>query len=479
MPVRNYASEQELTSIANGDMEPEIDKMMSTSMHGIFGMPYQFMESVDRRLPGTNIGRKYSDKIISRLPLLFLTPCKQSFMEGAGNSDKSTVIQTLIDSDKVSDLQGLLEGYSMYYTTELDYEAYYRYVNTMCWVVARYLGIDEEKVVIGDNMKDGSKLRSTDWSKAANESFKSYFSAKENVIFYLDGLNSVSESFSNSTTESSLASTINGLSDQAKELKFILGDGGSLAENLVNGIGDVGSSLMGGLSGSITGLAGNILGSLASTGVDTVLSGGKIIFPELWGDSSFDRSYSLDIKLRSPDNDPLSIYLNILVPYIHLLAFVLPRGLDGTTDSATIDPNGYTSPFLVRAYCKGLFNIDMGLVTGLDVTKGAECCWNDDGLPTQVDISLTIKDLYSALFMTAIGNNVISYKSIKAIVTNTFMMDFLANMAGLNVGTMGIGRKTEMFTYLNTGYYKTLPSRVWTGVEQKISNIMDGLYNKV
>jgi hypothetical protein len=115
----------------------------------------------------------------------------------------------------------------------------------------------------------------------------------------------------------------------------------------------------------------------------------------------------------------------------------------------------------------------MGLITGMNVTKGAECCWNDDGLPTQIDISLTIKDLYSSLFMTGYTDKV------KNIVNNTSMMDFLANMSGLNLGQMEMGRRINMYINLTKSNFSTTPSRIWTRFDQRITNLMNGLYNKI
>ena len=473
MPSNNYTSQEPLTetiaSIQNMDIE--LDKIMTNSMHGIFGIPYQFMSSVDRRLPNTELGRKFSEKIISRMPLLFLAPGKQVFMEGFSRSDKQTTIDAILSGVAGDDLDSLLKGFGRYYTVKYAYDEYYRYVNTMCWAVAKFLGIANEDFLIGGNTDHNTtKLKYIDWKKSKNDAFKTFFSAYENVVYYLDGFSSVSENFSNGTTESSLASSVNGLSDQAKEIQFILGGNNSALANVASGVNDALSSTISSLSGVVSNIAGGLIGGIMSGhGVDTILAGGKIVFPELWQDSSFDRSYSLDIKLRSPDHDSLSIYMNILVPYIHLLALTLPRGLDGSTDSGKYDPNGYTSPFLVKAYCKGMFNIDMGIITSLSVTKGAECAWNDDGLPTQIDISIDIKDLYSSLFMTSIDNRIVSYSSVKSVVTNTALMDFLDE----------IGRKTEMFNMLTESYYQNWPSRIWTSFDQKISNFMNTLYNIV
>jgi putative transposase len=136
------------------------------------------------------------------------------------------------------------------------------------------------------------------------------------------------------------------MSDTAKEIQFIAGNAlGTQVDALsnenysetlssINSVIDnylAGSSVLKGLSGNMT----------------TVLSGGKLVFPELWSDSDCSRSYDIDLKLRSPDCDSVSVYMNIIVPFIHLLAMTAPRQMSA---------NGYSAPFLVRAFYKGCFN---------------------------------------------------------------------------------------------------------------------------
>src|SRR5699024_963177 len=135
-----------------------------------------------------------------------------------------------------------VSGSGKYYTTQFNYDEYYDYVNKMMTALCYFTGLGDERVGIDGN----SQLKNVAWQNVNSDAFKSYFNAKEAVIFYLDGLTSMSENFSNSTTESSLASTINGYSDQANELKFLLGDDSALtkaAASLGEGIGDSISSI--------------------------------------------------------------------------------------------------------------------------------------------------------------------------------------------------------------------------------------------
>ena len=457
-----------------------------SNLTGIEGIPYQFMDTVDMRpiIPLAKdaslsskqsvIGRKYTEKIISRIPLLFLTPCQPKFMEGFSSSDRTNAILALTSEfsgslDQLIGNSDTVKG--RYYTTEFAYARYYTYLNFMLAAVASYLGLQNEYI-------NGKKLGSIDWSTDTQDAFKTYFDSRENLVFYLDNLETIDESFSNSTTQSAIASQINGFSDTAKELDFLLGTEKSGAIGAIReaaeGVGETVSSALGTVASEVVGKG--ILSSLTSTGVNSILNGGKIMFPDMWGDSSFDKGYSITFKFRSPDNDSLSIFLNVLKPYCKLLALVLPH-------SFSSNPNGYRTPFLVRAYSKGLFSIDMGMITGLSAVKGAACCWNDDGLPTQIDVSIEIADLYKQLYMSgyrdddqSVGtfSSLAVWKDVGAVKTalanNTAYMDFLANMAGLNINQMELFRRAKMFYYLMKNDINTIPSSLGTRFGQTLEN---------
>ncbi len=431
------------------------EKLLTSNLSGIFGIPYQFMSTVDRRLDGTAFGRKYAEKIVGRMPLLFLTPGKQAFMSEFSRKEKSGVLNAVYDG--AGDMiDTILHRDGRYYTFEFAYKEYYKYVNPMCNMTAKLLGIGSKQVIIGGA---SGALQYFDWSKAVNSSFNSYFSAKENVVFYLNSNTSISENFSNETRESSLVSSINGMSDQAKELQFLLGVTAGKEISALNS--ENFESTMSGIQSTLDSLlsGGGVIKNL-SEGMSTVLSGGKLIFPELWADSDFSRSYDVDIKLRSPDCDPVSLYLNIIVPYIHLLAMTAPRQLDS---------NSYSAPFLVRAFYKGFFNVDMGIITNLSVSKGKEGSWSDNGIPTEVDISLSIKDLYTSMFIS-------SQDDIGEMINNTALMDYLANMVGLNLSEPELTRQLQIYALLKTGSIGKMPNQVWNGFNQDISNLMKKLY---
>ena len=117
-----------------------------------------------------------------------------------------------------------------------------------------------------------------------------------------------------------------------------------------------------------------------------------------------------------------------------------------------------------------MFNIDMGIITDMAVTRGAECQWNDDGLPTQIDVSITIEDLYSSLFMSNSTFNV-------AVVKNTALMDYMANLAGLNIADVEFGRRTKMLAYMDVAGLGRLDSTIFSKFDNAVANVLSNVYN--
>ena len=454
-------------------LESNTLQAMKNGLDGIEGAPYQFMPSVDRRIPGTSVGRKYAEKIYTHLPLLFLTPVEPLFMDDfnreARESGALGVVQSYL-GNTVDEILGLDSG-GKYYSVDFNYQEYWKYANTMLNTVAKFLfGSKANDIYVRSNGNGSKSLANYDYQYDTNNIFgKTFFSDAENIVYYVDGFSSVDESFSNGSGESSLASTINQYSSMANEIRFLFGSGDNVLSELAQGASDVSANISSSLSTVASSLAGGIIGSLSNKGVSSVLNGGKIIFPKIWSDSSYDKSYSFTIKLRSPDHDSFSIFWNVLKPYCKLLAMVMPRQIDPS------DPNAYGAPFLTRAYVKGMVNVEMGMISSMSVTKGDQCCWNDDGLPTQIDISVTIEDMYTSLMMSKLDT--FNPKSAFQVASNTSYMDFLANMAGLNTGKMQIGRRIEMVPYLLGNQLSNIVPNTLTGFESRVSKGLGKLYS--
>lgn len=460
LPVSIDVEEEEEYIIDNSSVSkyggPSTSGYFIKDVRGIHGIPYQFMESVDTRAEGYKFGRKYTEKIITRMPLLLLTPGKPKFMKSFSEKSKTNILNYAKYKGFSGTINDLLEDdeQGKLYSFETCYKDYYSFVNPMCQRMSRYLGIHEETL-------DGKKLSSYQWENYANSAFKNFISSKENIAFYIDSDTQISESFSNSTGESMLSSPVNSLSDLGREIQFLMGGVAGVTLDKLND--DSAFEDFNKWTDKFVGIAPKRLISNLQQGFKSVVSGGKMVFPEIWNDSSFSRSYRISIKLRTPDADNLSWFMNIGVPMIHLICLVAPHQLGA---------NGYQSPFLVRGWYKGFFNCDMGIITDMDISKGDKGKWTLDGLPTEVDISFTIKDLYQILFIT-------SDKKISDLLANTSMLDYVANMCGINVSKPDLDRAIDLI-------YMTVKNRItdiitfdgFIGVENALSNMINTIYKK-
>lgn len=428
--------------------------MVGSNMSGVFGLPYQFLPSADRRLNNDNsgIGRKYAEKILGRNNFIYLQPGRCEFLPGASGSEKSAMLNSLLSGEGAG-----AGGSGRYYTFALDYGTYFGYVDKACSATASLLGIENQQITVNGTTARAGNFH---WANALSSQYANkVLKTSNNIVYYMDGYNSMSEDFGNSTRESSLVSQVNGLSDQVKEINYLLGM--STDDSLYSHMEDepLFSSVKQSLDGMVdsftkgTGVLNAILGNS-----DTILSGGKIVFPELWSDSDYDRSYNIDIKLRSPDADEVSIFLNILVPYIHLMALTAPR------DIGEKSVNGYKAPFLVRAFVRSMFNIDLGIITSLSVTKGGEGNWAvSTNLPTSIDISISIKDLYKSLFIS---------DEVARFAANDAEIEHLMALAGVDYYDISIFNRASILAAVAGNAVTGIPTAIKSRITDYIDNAL-------
>lgn len=432
----------------------------------IFGMPYQYLPTADTRYDETtnlnSFGKKYMNKIVSRAPIIIMQAGSPNFMYDYNSEQTEGIVDELkkqLKGEDFSDkdnttLNKLLNNGGRYYSFKLEDEAYYSAVTAMCRAIAVFLNIGGVKVNINGYE---STLINFNWRRAAQHDMFGYYHGA--VSFYINSEAQVQESASTSTRQSQLASKVNQISDLASEIHFLLGGASGGLDAITGGRFGSGFNILTqeDMVKNGTSNSDGILGVI-SKNIRTMMAGGKMFFPEIWSDSQFSRSYDITIKLDTPTCDVLSIYLNLFVPLAHILAFVLPRSSGDNT---------YISPFLVRAYYKSMFNIDMGIITSCNITKGEQGCWTQDGLPTQITVQISIKDLYD-LVTLSVGNKL----GITDLISNTGQIDYLATMCGLN-----IGKGEGLYKYLQL-WYATKVSALGDLGYNKFSSIINWGYAK-
>lgn len=468
-----YGDIQDAGNVANS--------LLVDNLSGIYGIPYQFPESVDPRPDSKSVfGSIYSERIISRMPLLMMSPGKVDFMSSYKNGEKQAVLDVLLnDGDGASDINDFLEKPGKYYSFAYDTDNYWKYVNAANQASAIYLGIGDVKINVNGVTAKASDFK---WEKAANNKFDSLLiSNKSYVCFYTDADSSKSESFGNDTTSSQLADKVNDFSSIAKEIQFLVGANTSINIMQNQSLIDKALSNLHGVVDQFL-VGSQIIKDLGEDFV-TIASGGKLIFPEIWSDSTFSQSFDVKIKLRCPCPNKVSWFLDIIVPLNHLIALTMPRSPYGKSiinKDFDQEPsvNGYMSPFLVRAFYKGLFNCDMGIITDLSIEKGKEGSWTLDGLPSEVDVSLTIKDLYNVMAMSeyTTGNQ------RKSFLNNTTYLNYLANSCGISINKPDIDRSLDLWAMIQKNYWKDkLTGYTWwqkasQGTMNKLYNMYTGVF---
>ena len=512
--IKDWINEKTSIASKSARYRESLKTLDIKKLRAIFGLPYQFLPTSDLRIDGSYndhvFGTVYSEMIASKMNLLHLTPCNSSFMANYSSSERKTLFGNLISffgSGDANNLNNLVEDYSgKLYSTIPAYSEYFKYVNPMIRSCAVFLGLyqgnekyanNESYVKYKGQYLAGTTSKSFNWgwnnmgdyngdysgndeggtnnngfSKIVSDlsNFQDVMYYRNSIPFYISNSASISETFNNETTESMISSVLSGFSDKARELQFLVGTTSRVIASQFDTLGDDVAKAKQTVEGLVNKLSSgnNIFGQLVG-GVKTIVSGGRMMFPNIWSNSTYSKSYTINIKLTSPSCDPKSILLNILAPLCHLTAFVFPRGEY---------INGYSAPFLVKAFCKGQFNIDMGIVTDLSFEKGKEGTWTSDGLPTVVDVTMTITDLYPTMSMTPSGA---LFKS--NVLKNIAEMDFLANMCGVNINQPDLGRVALLYEILNinnpvSDFVPNLESDLLNMFTNKISSL-GHLFGKV
>lgn len=209
------------------------------------------------------------------------------------------------------------------------------------------------------------------------------------VTFRVDNQGSVSESFSNSVGESSIASTLNSTSSQARTTRFSFANGNF-------GGGALGSAVSSVIDAGLD-VAKGVLAGVEMSGLLALAGDAFVDIPKVWESSSANLpTASYTIELRSPYGTPYARFQNLIVPLAMLLAGVLPLATGRQS---------YTSPFLCELYCKGRQQIRLGMIESMSITRGTgNIGWTREGEPLGIDVNFTVADMSTVLNMPITAN---------------------------------------------------------------------------
>lgn len=239
----------------------------------------------------------------------------------------------------------------------------------------------------------------------------------EYISFKVDHVSTVNESWSNSVGEAQITSTINGISETTRSARFGFSD-------FKSGFAVLDTPLQ-----MITDTLGGVLDSFNMSGLAALAGTGKVDIPKVYQDSTVSlptASYSME--LRTAYGDPLSIYLNLYVPLICLMAGALPISHGNQS---------YGAPMLCQLFDKGRNNIRLGMIESLSVSRGeGDVGWNEDGLPLGLDVSFSVVDMSSIMHMP-IDTGLTGILPLSGIFDDdNAYTDYMSTLSGLNIYDM-------------------------------------------
>lgn len=153
------------TYLHSSDLQTELSATQTSSQGmkktmQLFGLPYQFLPSVDYRIDTLNkdIGRKYIEKIIVQSPVVTIMPGKPVYLPG--QKDKSSITNAFIQAanGNLGALQAISKDVDSskikFYDFKTDYIETMKYVNIMARTMATFLELQGT----GDNNKFNYKI---------------------------------------------------------------------------------------------------------------------------------------------------------------------------------------------------------------------------------------------------------------------------------------------------------------------------------
>lgn len=434
----------------------------------VHGLPFQMTGITDRRInrgsSRDQYGRVFAKEIVANTPISVITPCIPKFLTssngGISTPDKDSILSILqTDSSQTSAVEEVLSRFNNKSDSALDLfvaqpstASYYEYVNALCSASAINMGI-------GNMQYNGKKVKNLDWGKY-NQDIDKYSILGDIVgpqlnavsIAY-DPTGALSDSLSNSTRQSALAQLIKDKASGVQEMEFMMGStigksmGGAYDEYLEQDIL--------GYKDMINSNPNSVISSI-TRGFRTIVSGSSIRMPEIWSDSGKSSDgYTITAKFMSPYADAFSKWRWVLVPFWHCFALTAPRS---TT------PTSFSSPYIIKAYSKGYYNCENGIIQSLSYRKfGDGDMISDDGIPTCIEVEISIRDLYGSIAMS-------NFVDPGNFFANSGLLELIGSMSGTNMSRLSIDEKVALYANAQKERYLGTPGRAMERITESIRN---------
>ena len=465
----------------------------------VHGMPFQYTYLTDRREGNNNYegqdslpdevtslnvrtgsvdlyGRTFGKEIAANMPIvviapgnpIFLTNVKQGVIGYSGTSQSARnnwipffdTANELTSSEFDAALAELTNdnGDYQYYSMTIDTADYFNYVNAICQTSARLMGLT-------DFIYHGTTCDKLDWGKY-NQSVDQDYSMFEEVIgvtngvsFAFDPVSSITDSISNETSDSMFTSMLNEVSSKAREVEFVTGQVG-IDTGLAN------------YEGSTPTIGNSTIGNIASrigSFLNNSIHGMNVRFPKIWNDSSSSKDYNLEMHFITPYATIFCKWRYVLVPFFHIFCLTAPRSIKTVMN--------YSRPFLIKAYSKGYFNVEMGIITSLQWKRfGDGDMISGDGVPTQIDVSVAFQDMYYQLAMSKMSGITGSFEMMGVFFNNNGLMEMLGTLSGVNMLRISLGERLSLFASSAVGAFSATGSNFMRHISDRLSSIYTAIY---
>jgi hypothetical protein len=484
----------------------------------LFGAPYQFTDDVDPRMSdiSTSIGSNYMRNFLIEAPVCTIIPGEPKYLPNTSDDEdeKEAVTQALTTSilegsSGFSSLADYITGTTnedlRLYDFKRNYTDYMKYVNALCragavmlnitdtldgTALAQYdwrnyrpdgstyssvltsIGNDGKTLVdslkqgwetIKTNIQSGAFIISTSTGTTDEdaEEMENLLATSNYVQFYIDPDSGADETMSNTSGDSMIKSAFDSAQSMLKEIAFLansggLGDSADAIADFASGSADAINSFISSYASSdgIVGQTSTFMSRILNLS-SSVIKGENMILPQIYQSSTYTKSYSVTVHLKTPYGNKLGYYMNIFVPMMHLLALALPR--QGTA-------NTYSSPFLIKAYVDGVFSCNMGLVESIQIQRVSDS-WSAEGLPNEVDVTLSIADLYSALTMSSSSDPTL-------FVNNSSLIEYLATNCGLSILATSVKTKVNLIMSSYGNAFSDIDNNISSAVNEYMDSVI-------
>lgn len=394
------------------------------ALHGIGGMPASYLDNTDPPSRDHNNGLGYfymQQNIVYGQFIAF----KPGWIRWNISGDDAQSIAN--GGSAVGVLGGVLSG-SIYQNAPL-MDSYWRDVSRACRLCIFLMGLQSSAVeyVISGGIKASSKSKTQ--GKTASQTMVGIQlgTANRNVWRNIGlGLANVI------VNKTSTAQTEESNKEDSGFVAFFV-DGNIEAGDALSNATSTSDfkNALDSMAGSATGMVKEVASKMFGAGttnnnmLDFMV--GNPLIPDVWSDSTFDKSYTVPMKFVSVAGDPLSIFMNVMFPLIKLLMIALPSGTGGFI----------MSPPVLRVFSQSAINTDYAIVTGLSIQKNMNSL-NDYGQPTEISISVSVTDLLPRLFRDKPG------WILHSVNLSSSFSNFMATLCGGNVTTITASAKANM-----------------------------------